>query len=81
MLKATTVLELYRALSPQEQEKCRQVIAAAPAHAASKPRKKRLQLRPEHSTDALVYDLVVRQNAIKFTNTNLQADKFANQTR
>lgn len=75
MLKALTVLELYNALSPQEQEKCRQVIAAAPVVVpSSKPKRKRPQLRPEHRTDALVYDCVVRDLGITFKNTNVQAD-------
>jgi hypothetical protein len=82
MLQAVTVLELYKALSPQEQEKCRHAILAAPVSGASpKPRQKRATLRPEHTTDALVYDLVVRQNGITFKNTNPQAAKFAQPAR
>jgi hypothetical protein len=68
MLKATTILELYEALSPQEQEKCRSVITAAPVTASpSKTKAQRPQLRPEHRTDALVRDMVVRDLSIKFT--------------
>lgn len=74
MLKAITVLELFEALSPQEQEKCREVIATAPVQTSPKAKTQRPQLRPEHRTDALVYDMVVREAGIKFTNTNLQVD-------
>lgn len=77
MLKAKTILELFEALSPAEQDKCREVISAAPVRNAGNFKKQRPQLRPEHSTDALMYDLVVRQNGIIFKNTNLQAEKFA----
>ncbi len=74
MLKALTVLELYKALSPEEQEKCRNVIVAAPVTGLpSKTKKQRPRLRPEHSTDALVYDCVVRDLGVIFKNTNLQA--------
>lgn len=76
MLKALTVLELYEALSPAEQEKCRQAIAAAPVPTSSpKAKKQRVQLRPEHRTDALVRDMVIKANGIIFKNTNLQVVK------
>lgn len=76
MLKAKTVLELYEALSPQEQAKCREVIAAAPVSASpSKRRKQPPQLQPEHRTDALVRDMVIRAHGITFKNTNPQVVK------
>lgn len=76
MLKAKTILELYEALSPQEQAKCREVIAAAPVTASpSKTKKQRPTLRPEHRTDALVRDMVIRDLGITFKNTNPQAAK------
>lgn len=75
MLQAKIVIELFEALSPEEQSKCRDVIAAAtvPNFKHKKPAN---QLKPEHRTDALVYDLVVRENNIK--NTNVQAGRLAN---
>jgi len=74
MLRATTILELYEALSPQEQEKCRGVITAAPVTALpSKTKAQRPQLRPEHRSDALVRDAVIRDLGITFKNTNPQA--------
>lgn len=83
MLKATTVLELFEALSPAEQETCRAALLRTASVSASptKKRKKRVQLLPEHSTDALVRAMVIRDNAITFNKTNLQAAKVANPTR
>ena len=78
MLKATTVLELFGALSPAEQEKCRAAIsigAAAVPASSPKTTKQRPQLRPEHRTDALVRDMVIRDLGITFKNTNPQAAK------
>lgn len=77
MLKATTVLELFGALSPAEQEKCRAALTSAATVPASSPKtkKQRAQLRPEHATDALVRDIVVSNLGITFKNTNPQAVK------
>ena len=75
MLKALTVLELFQALSPAEQQKCRAAIGTAPVlETAQKAKRQRPQLRPEHRTAALVYDLIVRENGITFQDTNLQAE-------
>jgi hypothetical protein len=75
MLKATTVLELFEALSPAEQEKCRAALTSAATVPASSPKTKKqpLRLRPEHATDALVRDMVIRDLGITFKNTNSQA--------
>lgn len=83
MLQAVTILQLFEALSPAEQEKCRAALTSAATVPASSPKRKkqRFQLLPEHSTDALVRDMVIRDNNITFKNTNLQAVKFAKTTR
>lgn len=75
-IKASTFLELFEALSPAEQEKCRAAIGTASVPASSpKTKKQRLQLLPQHRTDALVRDAVIKANGIRFINTNLQVAK------
>lgn len=74
MITAQTIVELFRSLPTEEQEKCRHVIMAAPVPGLPKiKRQRKTILRPEHATPELIYAETIRELGIKFIPINQQA--------
>lgn len=78
MLQSDHILGLIKTLPQVEQERVRLALHAAPVATSPKKRKKAVQLRFEHSSNANFKALVINERlkeGWKVKNTNLQAEK------